>query len=114
MWSWKTQYGPSAFGQKCFHSGTEQSDGSEDRKEEGSREEKETSIHNITIPLIIFMLEHQFCSTIGEEGETTIWRQVTGISTRSSCSGILASLTLLMGKIDKLENLETKGIVLIT
>ena len=26
------------------------------------------------------MLEHQFCSTIEEKGEVTIWRQVTGIS----------------------------------
>ena len=35
------------------------------------------NITNITMPLIIFMLEHQFFSTIGEKRETTIWRQVT-------------------------------------
>ena len=62
----------------------------------------------------MFMLEHQFCSTVGEKGETTIWRQVTGISIGSSCSGILANLTRLMGEIDMLENLERKGIVLST
>ena len=58
------------------------------------------------------MLEHQFCSTIGKKGEKTVWRQMTGISIGSSCSGILANLTLLMGEIDMLDRLETKGIVL--
>ena len=37
---------------------------------------------------------------------------MTGISIGSSCSGILANLTLLMGEIDMLDRLETKGIVL--
>jgi hypothetical protein len=39
---------------------------------------------------------------------------MTGISIGSSCSGILGNLTLLMGEIDMLERLETKGIVLST
>jgi hypothetical protein len=60
------------------------------------------------------MLEHQFCSTIGKKGEKTVCRQMTGISIGSSCSGILANLTLLMGEIDMSDRLETKGIVLIT
>ena len=75
---------------------------------------KTTVLHNITMTLIILMIELQFCSTIGQKGETTIWRQVTGISIGSSCSGILANLTLLMGEIDILEILETKGVVLST
>ena len=83
-------------------------------KKSGAEKEKATALHNITMPLIIFMIEHQFCSTIGEKGKTTIWRQVTGVSIGSSCSGILANLTLLMGEIDMLESLETKGIVLST
>ena len=64
--------------------------------------------------LVIFMLEHQFCSTVGKDGEITVWRQVTGISIGSSCSGILANLTLLMGEMDMLERLETKDIFLST
>jgi hypothetical protein len=60
------------------------------------------------------MLEHQFCSTLGKKEEKTVWRQMTGISIGASCSGILAKLTLLMGEIDMLDRLETKGIVLIT
>jgi hypothetical protein len=39
---------------------------------------------------------------------------MTGISIGSSCSGILTNLTLLMGEIDMLDRLETKGIVLTT
>ena len=66
------------------------------------------------MPLVIFMLEHQFCSTVGKDGEITVWRQVTGISIGSSCSGILANLTLLMGEMDMLERLETKDIFLST
>jgi hypothetical protein len=62
----------------------------------------------------MFMLEHQFCSTLGKKGEKTLWRQMTGISIGASCSGILEKLTLLMGEIDMLDRLETKGIVLIT
>ena len=30
----------------------------------GAEKEKATALRNITIPLIIFILEHQFCSTI--------------------------------------------------
>ncbi len=30
----------------------------------GAEKEKATALCNITIPLIIFILEHQFCSTI--------------------------------------------------
>jgi hypothetical protein len=73
---------------------------------------KATELRNITMPLIIFMLEQQFCSTVGKDGEITVWRQVTGISIGSSCSGILANLTLLMGEIDMLDRLENKGIFL--
>ena len=51
---------------------------------------------------------------IGEKGETIIWRQVTGISIVSSCSGILANLTLIMGEIDILEVLESKRLNLLT
>ena len=76
-------------------------------KKKGAEKEKATALRNTTMPSIIFMLEHQFCSTIGEEGETTIWRQVTGISIGSSSSGMLANLTLLTAEIDMLENLET-------
>ena len=78
----------------------------------GEEKRKAIELRKITIPLIIFMLEHQFCSTIGKQGEKTVWRQVTGISIGSSCSGILANLTLLMGEIDMLGRLETKGVVL--
>ncbi len=69
---------------------------------------------NVTMPILIFMIEHQFCSTIGRDGEKTetVWRQVTGISIDSSCSGILANLTFLMAEMDMLDRLETKGIVL--
>ncbi len=81
---------------------------------EGKEKEQAITLRNVTMPLIIFMLEHQFCSTIGKKGEKTVWRQMTGISIGSSCSGILANLTLLMGEIDMLERLETKGIVLST
>jgi hypothetical protein len=82
------------------------------RGEEEKR--KATEVRNITMTLVIFMLEHQFCSTVGKDGEITVWRQVTGISIGSSCSGILANLTLLMGEMDMLERLETKGIFLST
>ena len=78
----------------------------------GEEKRKAIELRKITIPLIIFILEHQFCSTIGKQGEKTVWRQVTGISIGSSCSGILANLTLLMGEIDMLGRLETKGVVL--
>ena len=79
----------------------------------GEEKEKAIQLRNIIIPLVIFMLEHQFCSTIGKDGkEKTIWRQVTGISIGSSCSGILANLTLLMAAIDMLDKLETQGIIL--
>jgi hypothetical protein len=61
-------------------------------------ERKATELRNITMPLVIFMLEHQFCSTVGKDGEITVWRQVTGISIGSSCSGILANLTILREK----------------
>ncbi len=71
-------------------------------------------LRNIIIPVVIFMLEHQFCSKVGKEGEKTVWRQVTGISINSSCNGILANLTLLMTEIDMLDRLETKGIILST
>jgi len=81
---------------------------------EGKEKEQAITLRNVTMPLIIFMLEHQFCSTIGKKGEKTVWRQMTGISIGSSCSGILANLTLLMGEIDMLDRLETKGIVLST
>jgi hypothetical protein len=81
---------------------------------EGKEKEQAIALRNITIPLVIFMLEHQFCSTVGKEGEKTVWRQMTGISIGSSCSGILANLTLLMGEIDMLDRLEAKGIVLST
>ena len=75
---------------------------------------KATELRNIIMPLIIFMLEHQFCSTVGKDGKITVWRQVIGISIGSSCSGILANLTLLMGEIDMLDRLEARGIVLST
>ena len=51
---------------------------------EGAGKEKAIALCNITMSLIIFMPEHQFCSTIGKEGETTVWRQGTGISIGSS------------------------------
>ncbi len=38
----------------------------------GPDKDKTIPLRKITIPLIIFMLEHQFCSTIGEKGELTI------------------------------------------
>ena len=79
---------------------------------EGKDKEQAIALRKVTMPLVIFMLEHQFCSTIGKKGEKTVWRQMTGISIGSSCSGILANLTLLMGEIDMLDKLETKGIVL--
>jgi hypothetical protein len=82
------------------------------RGEEEKR--KATELRNITMPLVIFMLEHQFCSTIGKDGEITVWRHVTCISIGSACSGILANLTLLMGEMDMLDRLETKGIFLST
>jgi hypothetical protein len=71
---------------------------------------KATELRNITMTLVFFMIEHQFCSTIGKDGKKTVWRQVVGISIGSSCSGILANLTLLMGEMDMLDRLETKGI----
>jgi hypothetical protein len=43
--------------------------------EEGKR--KAIALRNTTIPLLIFILEHQFCSTIGRDGEKTVWRQFT-------------------------------------
>ena len=55
----------------------------------GEEKHKAIELRKITIPLIIFMLEHQFCSTIGRDGEKKVWRQVTGISMGSSCSVIL-------------------------
>jgi hypothetical protein len=76
----------------------------------GEEKEKAIQLRNIIMPLVIFMLEHQFCSTVGKDGEKMIWRQVTGISIGSSCSGILANLTLLMAEIDMLDKLETQGI----
>ena len=81
---------------------------------EGEEKQKAIALRNITMLLIIFISEHQFSSTIGKEGDKTVGRQVTGISIGSSCSGILANLTLLMGEIDMLERLETKGVVLST
>ena len=81
---------------------------------EGEEKEKAITLLHIKMPLIIFMVEHQFCTTIGKEGEKTFWRQMTVISIGSSCSGILANLTLLMGEIDMLDRLETKGTVLST
>jgi len=33
---------------------------------EGKEKEQGIALRNVTMPLIIFMLEHQFCSTIGE------------------------------------------------
>ena len=78
----------------------------------GEEKEKAIQLRNIIMPLVIFMLEHQFCSTVGKDGKKTIWRQVTGISIGSSCSGILANLTLLMAEIDMLDKLETQGIIL--
>ena len=77
-----------------------QSDGPENGNERGEEKEKARGLCNITIPLIFFLLENQFCSKIGKEGETTVWRQVTGISIGSSCSGILANLTLLTEEIE--------------
>jgi hypothetical protein len=62
--------------------------------EEGKR--KAIVLRNITIPLLIFMIEHQFYSTTGRDGEKTVWRQVTGISIGSSRSGILVKLYLLL------------------
>jgi hypothetical protein len=61
----------------------------------GEEKHKAIELRKITIPLIIFMPKHQFCSTIGKQGETTVWRQVTGISIDSSCSGILAALRVV-------------------
>jgi hypothetical protein len=78
----------------------------------GEEKDKAIQLRNIIMPLVIFMLEHQFCSTIGKDGKKTVWRQVTGISIGSSCSGILANLTLLMAEIDMLDKLETQGIIL--
>ena len=56
----------------------------------GAENDKATALRTKTIPLIIFMLQHQFCSTVGEKGETTVWRHITGIPIGSSCSGIFA------------------------
>jgi hypothetical protein len=75
---------------------------------------KTTDLRNITNPLVIFKIEHQFCSTIGKDGKKTVWRKVTGISIGSSCSGILENQMLLMGEMDMLDRLETKSIFLST
>jgi hypothetical protein len=47
---------------------------------EGKEKEQAIALRNITMPPIIFMLDHQLCSTIGMKGEKTVGRQMTGIS----------------------------------
>ncbi len=42
------------------------------KRGEGKR--KAITLRNITIPLLIFILEHQFDSTIGRDREKTVWR----------------------------------------
>ena len=88
-----------------------------DLKDSVSDKQKAEELMKIIIPMIIFMLEHQFV-IVGVEGggekggEREIFRQGEGIGIGSSCSGTLANLTLLMGEIDMLDKLEREGIYL--
>ncbi len=41
---------------------------------EGKEKEQAIALCNVTMSLKIFMLEHQFCSTMGTKGEKTVWR----------------------------------------
>ena len=47
-----------------------------------------------------------FLDATWDAREATVQRQVTGISISSSCTGILANLTLLMGEFDVLHRLK--------
>ena len=86
-----------------------------DLKADETEKEKAEELRQIIIPMIIFMLEHQFV-IVGIEGggekggDREIFRQGEGIGIGSSCSGTLANLTLLMGEIDMLDKLEREGI----
>ena len=86
-----------------------------DMKDNEDEKKKAQELRQIIIPMIIFMLEHQFV-IVGIEGggerggEREIFRQGEGIGIGSSCSGTLANLTLLMGEIDMLDKLEREGI----
>jgi hypothetical protein len=86
-----------------------------DLKADETEKEKAEELRQIIIPMIIFMLEHQFV-IVGIEGggekggDGEIFRQGEGIGIGSSCSGTLANLTLLMGEIDMLDKLEREGI----
>ncbi len=69
---------------------------------------KVEELRQILIPMIIFILEHQFV-IVGVEGggekggQREIFRQGEGIGIGSSCSVTLTNLTLLMGEIDMLD-----------
>ncbi len=82
------------------------------------KKKKSEELRQIIIPMIIFMLEHQFV-IVGVEGggkkggERKILRQGEVIGIGSSCSGTLVNLTLLMGEIDMLDKLEREGIYLV-
>ena len=88
-----------------------------DLKDSVADKRKAEELRQIIIPMIIFMLEHQFV-IVGVEGggekggEREIFRQGEGISIGSSCSDTLANLTLLMGEIDMLDKLEREAIYL--
>jgi hypothetical protein len=88
-----------------------------DLKTDEVEKKKAEELSQIIIPMIIFMLEHQFV-IVGVEGggekggQREIFRQGEGIDIGSSCSDTLTNLTLLMGEIDMLDKLEREGIYL--
>ena len=82
------------------------------QQKQGEDKEKARALREIVMPLLIFMLEHQFVYVTSEglEGEEKIFYwQKEGIGIGSSASGAIANLTLVGGERIMLGKLKEEG-----
>ena len=77
-------------------------------QKQGEYKEKARALREIVMPLLVFMLEHQFVFVLSEgfEGEEKIfYLQREGIGIGSSASGAIANLTRVGGECMMLDKL---------
>ena len=87
------------------------------KQKRGEDKEKARALRDIVMPLLIFILEHQFVYVVFvrlEGEEKMFYWQKEGIGIGSSASGAIANLTLVGGGRIMLEKLRANGHVILS